>query len=413
MEEKNIKIRSFFWNTIGAGFNAIQSAIFLFISSRLFDLETSGSITFAFTISNLLLTASKYGLRNYQATDKENKYSFSSYYYTRVITTSISVLFLLLFLAAYYFSGQYNIKKVLIVFLITMLKLTETIEDVVIGSLQKKGRLDIGSKMFTIHIISSTVVFIIVSFIQKNIIIAIASCFSVALIISLYFVVTYIKKEHIKLELNKSRIKQLLLEGLPLCISSVIYIYLGNSPKFLSETFLSEYDQVIVGYLMLPMFVVLLISNFIVLPLIKPLADALHNNRKLFVDMIRKQSAIIIVVSFIIMVVGLFFLIPLLSTIYLIDLSAYQLEFVLLEIGVTMYTLSYYYSVVLTTMRIQKHILISYMFGLFTIFFICKPLVIGHGIRGCSLVYIVSNVITLIYFALVVKKSLKYEIAEK
>ena len=66
--------------------NAFQSVVMLMVLTRACDLETAGVFTIAYASANLFLNIGNYGMRNYQASDVEPKYSFSTYALSRAIT---------------------------------------------------------------------------------------------------------------------------------------------------------------------------------------------------------------------------------------------------------------------------------------------------------------------------------------
>ena len=103
--DKAIRINSFLWDAIGAGFSAIQSAILLLFASRLFSIETQSAITIAYTLSNIFLAIAKYGLRNFQASDETEEYSLYDYLNTRIVTTTIALIICLVYVLFMYKSG--------------------------------------------------------------------------------------------------------------------------------------------------------------------------------------------------------------------------------------------------------------------------------------------------------------------
>ena len=73
----NIIKASYFWNTLAGLLNAGQSVVILMVISRINGLEDAGIFSIANAIASLMLTVGNFGMRNYQVTDINEKYSFS------------------------------------------------------------------------------------------------------------------------------------------------------------------------------------------------------------------------------------------------------------------------------------------------------------------------------------------------
>ena len=155
---KKIGFFSFFWNAGYAGLAALQSALLLFVAARTLEQTDAGIITIGFTIANLLMIVAIYGMRNYQVTDTNENFSFTDYFYCRLFSVPVSLLAAIIFTVVMTFLGKYSPYKTVIIIEITALKLVDAFENLYVGRLQQKGRLDIGSRIATIRLGVSTVV---------------------------------------------------------------------------------------------------------------------------------------------------------------------------------------------------------------------------------------------------------------
>lgn len=77
---------NFIWNTLAGLVNAAEAVILLMVVGRTNGLEDAGVLTIAFAIGNLMMTIGRYGVRNYQVTDVEDRLSFGSYFTHRICT---------------------------------------------------------------------------------------------------------------------------------------------------------------------------------------------------------------------------------------------------------------------------------------------------------------------------------------
>ena len=75
------------WNTASGIIDAAQSILMLSLITRICGLQDAGIFSIAYSISILMLTISRYGMRDYQVTDLKEKYDFNVYFSSRVVTT--------------------------------------------------------------------------------------------------------------------------------------------------------------------------------------------------------------------------------------------------------------------------------------------------------------------------------------
>ena len=90
--DKNIKSQSIIWNLIASLLNAIISAYLLLVVTRFIGIKAGGIFVIASTLAYQMLTIGNYGMRNYQATDTLNKFSFNEYLYSRYITSIFIII---------------------------------------------------------------------------------------------------------------------------------------------------------------------------------------------------------------------------------------------------------------------------------------------------------------------------------
>ena len=98
-----------------------------------------------------MLTIGRYGIRQFQASDVVEKYSYREYYYSRVLTTGLMLAISLAYIGFEYGTGQYDGNKSIVVLLICLVKWIDAFEDVFHGMLQQHDRLDIGGKILTVR----------------------------------------------------------------------------------------------------------------------------------------------------------------------------------------------------------------------------------------------------------------------
>lgn len=360
----NREKKDYIWNTTAGLINASEAVIMSMIVTRTKSLADAGMLTIAFAIGNLMMSIGKFGIRNYQVTDVEKKFSFAAYLKVRMIT----VLFMAGAVAAYLFyacvSLGYSRKKLLVILAVCMIYTVETVEDVIWGYYQSRDRLYVGAKMFCYRWIGILAVFPIALHISGDLSLALFWCFGISVLIFLFFLrlsyphICAEEDKHIALALQWYELPnmiEILKTAFPLFGIAFLSFYEHNAPKYAIDACLTDEVQACYGFVAMPVFVIELLNNFIYQPTLVPMAVEWMNGRiKEFRIRIMKQMIIIAGIS-IICITGAYFLgIPVLSLLYHTDLSGYKKELMILLFASVFLAISGYQSVILTIMRCQK-----------------------------------------------------------
>lgn len=403
--EQNSKRSAALWNTIGGGLNAGQAAIILIFISHKLGIVTAGIVTIAYAIANLFLAVCKYGIRNYQVTDVKESFIFTDYFYGRIVTTIITTIILLFYLVYCYYFGGYSLSKVIIIFEVTVLKLIDAFEDVYLGRYQQVGRLDVAAKIMAVRLMISTAFICILVLVGSGLYIALLAGIVVSVILDVYFIrnTFIIANTHIA-AVKWNKVGTLLKIGVSLCIGITLSIYIGNVPKYMIDTYMNEEVQAVFGYIMMPVFVITLLNQFIYQPMIKDLGDLWEQkNYNKFKKNVIRQALIVIALTIVILIAGILIGLPILSVMYNADLSAYKMEFALLLLGGGFYALAYYLNVPITTIRKQNYIAVGYAIAAVLSFVFGKYLVISLGMMGAAILYLsVNGLLVLIYTVVLV-----------
>lgn len=397
------KKTSVIWNAIGGMLNAGQSAVVLIFVSHNLGIFAAGTVTIAYAVANLFLSMGKYGVRNYQVTDQEEKYSFGDYFYSRIVVlvTVISVLFLYLIYETA--TGEYTCEKAVVIFEFSLLKLVDAFEDVYLGRYQQQGRLDVGAKIMAVRLMISTVIICGLICVGAGIHIAIWCGLIGSVFLDLYFLkeTFHIANASIS-KWNKSDVRKLLIVCFPLCIGTTLATYSGNVPKYLIDRYMDEQTQAIFGYIMMPVFVIMLANHFIYQPMIKEQSELWKDHkRKIFNRKILKQCLIVAFLTVVMVVGGILIGLPMLSVMYHVDLTPFRKEFVFLLLGGGFYAMAYYLTVPITIINKQKYIALSYAFIVFASAAFGKYVVQAKGILGASVLYLFINIALTIMFSCV------------
>lgn len=409
--EQNSKRSSVIWNSVGGALSAGQAAIILIFISYKQGLTVAGMVTIAYAIANLFMSISKYGMRNYQVTDVKDRYTFSDYFYCRCFTTVFTLVLLVVYLIYCFVFQDYSPEKSVIFFEVAILKLLDAFEDVYVGRYQQTGRLDIGAKIMAVRLFLSTTFICVLVWIGMNIYISLLGGIVSSVILDVYLIKTTFKTVGTTVSnMQINNIKHLLKICLPLCIGVTLSIYIGNVPKYMIDAYMNEEVQAVFGYIMMPVFVITLLNQFIYQPMVKDLGDLWERKDvKGFNRNVCKQCFIVMGLTLMIIVGGLLLGLPILSVLYNVDLSAYQTEFAVLLLGGGLYALAYYLNVPITTIRKQNYIAYGYAIAAVLSLAFGKYFVLAKGMLGAAVLYLTINVLLVVVYAVVlvvgVKKS--------
>lgn len=401
------------WNAIGGMFNAGQAAIILVFVSYKLGLIVAGMVTISYAVATLFLSLGRYGIRNYQVTDVKKRFTFGDYFYGRCVTVlSTFILSIAYLLYCLWFSG-YSLGKGLLLLEITVLKLVDAFEDVYVGRYQQIGRLDIGAKIMGIRLIISTVFICILILLGANIYIAFLGGIAISVILDIYFLKSTFKVTgEESLQLQTRQVKELLKICLPLCIGTTLSIYIGNVPKYMIDAYMGEEVQAVFGYIMMPVFVITLLNQFIYQPMVKKLGDLwAERDYKGFKKGVLKQCLVVGGLSVIVMIAGMLFGLPVLSLFYNTELSIYRMEFAVLLLGGGAYALAYYLNVPITTIRKQNYIAYGYIIAAVLSLFFGRYFVLEWGMMGAAVLYLCINMLLAIVYSIVLIVGYRQEFA--
>jgi O-antigen/teichoic acid export membrane protein len=424
--KKGLK-KDFLWNLIAEGISAGQSALILVFISAGMSIQDAGVFSIGYAISTIACVIGNYGVRNYQVTDTNNRYRFKSYLVARFITVFASLFFVGLYLAFLLATSGYSITKAIAVMLICIWKLDSVFEDVVYGMYQQRGFLALGARTYAIRVLSSTLLFCVLTLTGLDFItiLVIVCLFSyIATFVSFKMTYPYVKEDRDKDNAIESRqireeneenlsviggVKKILIQCLPLAISGALGNYIGNAPKYSIDWFMDDSAQAIFGYILMPSFVILILSNSVYRPILPSLSDLYKkSDSKAFGSRLCKQLLMVGAMALAILAGGFILGIPVLSILYNTDLSMYKPQFMLLLVGGIGYALATFASAILTVMRKQNAIAVCYA--------ICSLMCIGSskflinlaGFTGAVIQYDVCNIVLAVMLFIAVVYHIKY-----
>lgn len=401
---KNDDKKSFIWNILAGIINASESVIILIVITRTNSLSDAGIMTIAFSVANLFVTIGKFGVRNLQATDVTERFQFSKYFIFRIITTLLMIFSVLCYLLYGSIFLDYSNKKIAVVFMINLIFVVESIEDVYAGRFQQKNRLDIGAKIFSIRWVMTIGVFVLAAVLTKNLLITVIMAFIISVICMIYMIhkvsCYFISKP---IEKNYTGIIELFREAFPLFISSFLSFYIINAPRYAIDAYLSEEVQACYGFISMPVFVIALVNGFIYQPdLVNMTIEWNENHNTKFIQRIVKQMVIIFLITVVCLIGAYSIGIPVLSFVFNTSLMSYKRELLILLLGGGMLAVVGYLSIILTIIRHQKDLLGGYVFIALCALLLSGVTVKNSGVFGAALLYLGLVSVLAIIFSIIV-----------
>ena len=390
--------KDYIWNTAAGLINAAEAVVMSMIVTRITGLADAGMLTIAFAIGNLMMTIGKFGVRNYQVTDIENKFSFAVYLKTRLFTVLVMTAVVFGYLAYASAVLQYSPDKIMIIGMVCMIYAVEALEDVFWGYYQRRNRMDAGARLFCFRWMGILIVFPVSLWISRDLGMTLLVCLIVSLI--LFALMLYLSYGKICGEEDRKigrvlrngslrEMKQLIRVVFSLFGITFLSFYVNNAPKYAIDACLAVETQACYGFVAMPVFVIGLLNNFVYQPTLVPMAVEWDNGRRnTFMHRVLKQIGVIGAISVICMAGAYVLGIPVLSWLYHTELSAYKSELMILMAAGGFLAVSGYLSVVLTIMRQQKDLLWPYGLIAVTAAVGLKEIVSRCGTIGAAVCYL-------------------------
>ena len=401
---KNIQRSAVIWNAVAACLTSFQSMLLLMLLTHFGTPEHSGYFVMAFTAANLFMHLGKFGMRQYQVTDAGGKYAFRDYVTSRGFSVGLMTAALVLFLLWSLLFNGYTAEKAVVVALITFYRGVEAAEDVLHGRLQQRGRLDIAAKILAIRNAVFMAGFAALYLLTKNLILTCAVNAAVTLLLCVMLNKPFYQAEREGQSLlfqngkaspgeasppTQRPAARLLLECLPLCLTMVTYMYLGNAPKYIVDGLVSDEVQTRFNIVIMPAFVGSLLCSFIFNPALKRIGD-LWNDQD--IPTLRKTTLRLVLVPVavdaVLLLGGWFLGIPVLSAVYGVDLTDYRLTLMIFLLASGAVAMLNLFVALLTAMRKQKHLLLVYAAASLLLLLAGRPFFNAKGLNPLCWFYL-------------------------
>ena len=208
--------------------------------------------------------------------------------------------------------------------------------------------------------------------------------------------------------LNFEYVKKILILCFPLFISSFLYSYFVNAPKYAIDRYLSSEMQSIFSIIFLPNMVINMIGIFIFKPLIVGMGKVwFEQDLTEFKKIVLKPLGIMGGFTIGLMILGGIAGIPILSMIYGVELKQYRWIFIVLLFFGGISAVGNFFSIVLTVMRKQIYLIIVYGIGLLISILITNVLVSRWALQGAAYSFGIVMTAIFVVFGLIIWSEIK------
>ncbi|HGK7344283.1 TPA: lipopolysaccharide biosynthesis protein [Streptococcus suis] len=404
--------RNFIWNMLGTLGSASVSIFLLLIVSRLTNAQISDTFSIAFTLSQQFVVIAYFGVRNFQSTDTKEAYSFNSYLLARIFTVVAMFVVMFLYSKLFSISGE----KFLILLFMTLYRSCEAFSDVFQGLFQQHQRSDLAGKVLFFRSVLSLVTFSVSIYITDSLLQSTIILFVVNLILFFIYDLKFYKKKFKMIDRNLFLFWRDSIQITKFCtiifLSNFLINSIFNDPKLVIDKLIDS--QLLIpgtqrdfNILFMPTFVLNLLLIFL-RPLITELS--IHFQKNETSEYSKKVKLIfysLVISSFIVLLVGCFLGIPVLSLIFGINLQNYSIEFLILLFGGVLNLFAILIDYLLTIQRKQNYLLFATLLTFFISKLIVSPLIQNFAILGasisftiCMFVYLFASLIVFYIFNL-------------
>lgn len=159
--------RNFSWVFMGNVVYAASQWLIVTITAKLGTPSMVGYYSLGLAVTAPIMMGARIGLRNIQATDPEDEFSFDEYLLVRVVTTSLALVVIALVAIASYTSDERRV-----VMAIAFSKAVESIADIIHGLMQKNEEMGYVGRSLILKALTSVIFFSLTLYLTRSIFLA-------------------------------------------------------------------------------------------------------------------------------------------------------------------------------------------------------------------------------------------------
>ncbi len=146
-EKKSTLAKAMLWNTVGNLVYCICQWVITILAVKLDSYGAAGYLSLAMSTSSTFSTIAMFSMRNYQVSDVKNEFKDAEYLGSRLITSVIAIV-----LCALFAINSTSVYQMLCIDAFMVIRIAESIVDVIHGINQKFDRYDLIGKYYLLII---------------------------------------------------------------------------------------------------------------------------------------------------------------------------------------------------------------------------------------------------------------------
>lgn len=303
MSEGNLR-RNMLWNAAGNLIYVACQWLVTVLVTTLGSFHDAGVLSVAMSITATFRTLALFGIRNFQVSDVDGKYSDSCYVGFRVITCLAALAGCMIFALA----ADYTAEQLLATLLFMLFHLSENFADVLHGIAQKRDRLDVAGMSFAARGLGLLIVFVAVYRISGNLLLGLLAMTLCTWLVTLLFDLIEVRRlAKFSIALGGKNWLSLAGETAPLCVYLFLNAAIVSAPKLFlervsGEEILGAYSSIYAPALLIPV-----VLGYLYNPFAQIFGELCKKrDRAAFLRLTGKLCLAIACVSILIMVVGYF-----------------------------------------------------------------------------------------------------------
>lgn len=303
MTEQNLK-QNALWNAVGNVIYLVCQWVVTVLVTVFGGFEDAGVLSIAMSVSATFQTVAMFGIRNYQVSDLEGKYSDSCYMGFRLLTCTAAMILCVGFsLISRYFGAS-----LLAICLFMLFRLSENYSDALHGIAQKNGRLDIAGKSFALKGVGLLGCFLAGYLPSRSLNIGLLCMMLFSLAVTVLYDLPAVKRVvPFRLTDNVRGCMRLGRETWPLCVYLFLYSALSTVPKLIlekqcGEALLGAYSSIFAPALLLQA-----ATGYLYIPFTPQFTEQLQSgNKRGFKGLLAKLCIAILIVAVLVLVAAQF-----------------------------------------------------------------------------------------------------------
>ena len=393
------------WYALGKIMFALSWMLMLAMVSRTSDVQVTGEFALAYTIASLLYFVGLFGVNHYQMLDYQKKYNFGSYFYAKLLSSGL----MLLFCAVLLLILPHTFERKMYMMLLTVYMMVNSFSELYQSLFFRENNFArCGQSMFFRTLIS-VVVFAVLTYSTNNIAISIAGIVFANLAAT--FVLSVLPSKNLVSAndyLDSKGTFSVLRESFPICVTMFFSSFLLNCSKYVIDYLGDSTMQGFYSIVFVPVQAINLLSYIVFLPALNQYARYIEKGQKReFYRMIVSHSSIIAAITVTSVIVSYFFGADLLRIVFNVELTQYVAEIVITVIGGGFFALSTLLYCLIIVLHEQKKM--SFCYIIFSVFSIIISLAAINfiGITGAAVSFMLAHLLLCIALAILILRCVR------